>query len=65
MDQEIPTDNWVDLTFLGGLGEVGLNLMALETAACLVVLDAGLMFPEDHMLGIDIVIPDLDRKSVV
>ncbi|MDP3181490.1 MAG: ribonuclease J [Desulfobaccales bacterium] len=52
------TDNWVDLTFLGGLGEIGLNLMTLETAHHLVVVDAGLMFPEDHMLGIDIVIPD-------
>jgi ribonuclease J len=52
------TDNWVDLTFLGGLGEIGLNLMTLETDAALVVVDAGLMFPEDHMLGIDIVIPD-------
>ncbi len=52
------TDNWIDLTFLGGLGEIGLNLMTLETADYLVVMDAGLMFPEDHMLGIDIVIPD-------
>jgi len=58
MDQPAPTDNWVDLTFLGGLGEIGLNLMTLETAHYLVVVDAGLMFPEDHMLGIDIVIPD-------
>ncbi len=52
------TDNWVDLTFLGGLGEIGLNMMTLETDEALVVVDAGLMFPEDHMLGIDIVIPD-------
>jgi ribonuclease J len=50
--------NWVDLTFLGGLGEIGLNMMTLETDDCLVVVDAGLMFPEDQMLGIDIVIPD-------
>jgi len=58
MGPEAATDNWVDLTFLGGLGEIGLNLMTVETAAHLVVVDAGLMFPEDHMLGIDIVIPD-------
>jgi ribonuclease J len=50
--------NWVDLTFLGGVGEIGLNMMTLETADHLVVVDAGLMFPEDPMLGIDIVIPD-------
>ena len=58
MITETATDNWVELTFLGGLGEIGLNLMTLETADYLVVVDAGLMFPEDHMLGIDIVIPD-------
>ncbi|MFH1594917.1 MAG: ribonuclease J [Pseudomonadota bacterium] len=43
---------------MGGLGEIGLNMMTLETEEVLVVVDAGLMFPEDHMLGIDIVIPD-------
>jgi ribonuclease J len=58
MVPETNADNWVDLTFLGGLGEIGLNLMTVETADYLVVVDAGLMFPEDHMLGIDIVIPD-------
>ena len=58
MDPEARHPDWVDLTFLGGLGEVGLNLMTLETDDTLVVLDAGLMFPENQMLGIDIVIPD-------
>ena len=54
----VPNHNWVDLTFLGGVGEIGLNMMTLETADHLVVVDAGLMFPEDPTLGIDIVIPD-------
>ena len=58
MVPEALTANWVDLTFLGGLGEIGLNMLTLETDEALVVVDAGLMFPEDHMLGIDIVIPD-------
>ena len=45
---------------LGGLGEIGMNMMAFEYGDTLFVLDSGLMFPEDYMLGVDIVIPNLD-----
>lgn len=43
---------------LGGLGEIGLNCMAFECRGQVLVVDAGSMFPEDHMLGVDLVIPD-------
>lgn len=43
---------------LGGLGEIGLNMMVMETGGESIVIDCGLMFPEPHMPGIDIVIPD-------
>jgi len=45
---------------LGGLGEIGLNMMVFEYGDALFVVDAGLMFPEDYMLGVDIVIPGFD-----
>jgi len=44
---------------LGGLGEIGLNCLILEYGQGAIAIDCGLMFPEVHMLGIDVVIPDL------
>ncbi len=45
---------------LGGLSEIGLNCTAFEYKGSIIVVDMGLMFPNDNMLGVDYVIPDLD-----
>ena len=46
---------------LGGLGEIGLNMMLLESGEDLLAVDCGLMFPDDEMPGIDYVIPDFSH----
>lgn len=43
---------------LGGLGEIGMNSMLFDTGGTAILIDAGLMFPDDTMLGVDYVVPD-------
>ena len=57
----------VKVGFLGGLGEVGRNCASLEIDGDVALIDCGLMFPEEDMLGVDLVLPDfssvLDRAD--
>jgi len=50
--------NSLSIIPLGGVGEIGMNMTVLECGTDILVIDAGLMFPDAEMLGVDIVIPD-------
>ncbi|MFA5880907.1 MAG: ribonuclease J [Eubacteriales bacterium] len=62
-------DAKLSLIPLGGLGEIGKNMMVVKYGENILVIDSGLMFPEEEMLGIDIVIPDitylLENREIV
>ena len=51
------------VVFLGGLGEIGRNMIALECRGRIVVIDVGLSFPNEEMLGVDLVLPDFSWVS--
>lgn len=63
------SENILRIIPLGGVGQIGKNMMVFEHGEQLLIVDVGLMFPESDMLGIDIVIPDMqyvfERKDQV
>src|SRR5580700_2750369 len=52
-------ENKLQVIPLGGLGEFGMNMTALRFGEEIIVIDCGMMFPEDELLGVDLVMPDL------
>ena len=62
METATPADSSVhalEVVSLGGLGEFGMNMMALSYGETTIVIDAGVMFPDPELLGVDLIIPDL------
>jgi ribonuclease J len=55
-----PSEKTLKVRFLGGVGEIGKNMTALEYGKDIIVIDAGLSFPTDSMPGVDLVIPNVD-----
>ena len=54
------TDTFLTITPLGGLGEIGMNCQMWNTPEGCVLVDCGIMFPDDQQLGVDVVIPPLE-----
>ena len=54
---------------LGGLGEFGMHMMAFRCSGSIIIVDAGVMFPDDELLGVDVIVPDiaylLENKSEI
>ncbi len=64
-----PVKNAVKIIFLGGVGEIGKNMTAIECGNDIIVIDAGIIFPTEETPGIDLVVPDIsylteNRKKV-
>src|SRR5437870_8177687 len=52
-------DQTIEVVPLGGLGEFGMHMMAFRCDGSIIVVDAGIMFPDEELLGVDIIVPDI------
>src|SRR2546427_6901680 len=63
------TDQTLEVVALGGLGEFGMHMMAFRANGAIIVVDSGVMFPDEELLGVDIIVTDitylLENKSEV
>src|SRR5512134_3889162 len=57
------TDAPLELIPLGGVGEFGMNMMVVASGDTAILVDAGVMFPEPELLGVDLIIPDLRQLT--
>lgn len=53
------TDSTLEVVPLGGLGEFGMHMMAFRCNGSIIVVDAGVMFPDEELLGVDVIVPDI------
>ncbi len=66
MNFKNPTSNTgVKITPLGGLGEIGGNMMVMETNTSAIIIDVGMSFPDDEMHGVDILVPDFSYLRTI
>src|SRR5688572_5089922 len=59
----MPMDSPLQLIPLGGVGEFGMNMMVVACGDTAILIDAGVMFPEPELLGVDLIIPDLRQLT--
>src|SRR6266576_4039087 len=55
----IRSDQTLEVVPLGGLGEFGMHMMAFRCDGTIIVVDAGIMFPDEELLGVDLIVPDI------
>ena len=60
MNHLMNDNNWIRIIPLGGLGDIGKNMMVVETSNDILIIDSGVLFPDSEMPGADLVLPDMN-----